>query len=491
MRGWEGGGMLTYDMEARGSLGKYEHLYRCIRADIEQGVIAAGDRLPSKRALAAHLGVSAITVEQAYAQLVAEGYLRSRERSGFYANELPGLPQAPRRRQPAPNPRPAGDSAADGGDGVPLMADFTATPALDDRSFSAWMRALRQVAASESPAEAFSDIPAKGSPRLREAIAHHLQGSRGIAAHPRDIVIGAGAQTLYGLIVQLLGRDALYALEDPGYPKLASIYRAHGARVAPVALDAQGMGMAGLEASGAQVAHVMPSHQFPTGIVTDAARRYELLGWAAQEPGRYLIEDDYDCELRLSGRPVPALAGIDARGSVVYVNTFARSVSPTLRVAYMVLPPQLSERFDCELGFYANTVSALGQVALARLIQDGSYERGVNRLRAAHRAQRDRLEAAVRRAAPAGDVWLEQAESGLHCVLAVRSSRSESAIAGTCRAQGVRLAPLSGFSTDEVNYRSFSQAVGGADIARFVLNYAGLPQEQMEAAMAVVAGALR
>ncbi|MBQ9042841.1 MAG: PLP-dependent aminotransferase family protein [Eggerthellaceae bacterium] len=484
--------MLTYDMDARGNLGKYEHLYRCIRADIERGAIAADDRLPSKRALAEHLGVSVITVEQAYAQLVAEGYLSARERSGFYANALPGLPYAMPSVKPV-KPVKAGEAKAVesqvGEEPRQVVADFTAPPPFDDRSFAAWVRALRQTASSEDPAEAFMGIPAKGSLRLREAIAGHLRGSRGIDADPDDIVVGAGAQSLYGLLVQLLGRDGVYAVEDPGYPALASIYRAHGACVAHVPLDAHGIDIAGLEASGAGVAHVMPSHQYPTGIVTDAARRYELLGWAVRAAGRYIVEDDYDCELRLVGRPVPALASVDAVGRVVYLNTFARSVSPTLRVAYMVLPAPLSERFNRELGFYASTVSAHAQVALARLIEDGSYERGVNRARAAQRAQRDRLAAAVRAAAPAGTMWLEQADSGLHCVLAVRTGRDEDDMAAECRRNGVLLAPLSGFCVDAGNYRAYTAALGTPLAARFLLSYAGVGEGAMRDALAIVARA--
>ena len=164
-------------------------------------------------------------------------------------------------------------------------------------------------------------------------------------------------------------------------------------------------------------AYVMPSHQYPTGLVTSIARRYALLSWAAERPGRYLIEDDFDCEFRLAGKPIPALASIDAAQSVIYTNTFSKSLSSALRLAYMVLPDELMERFRRDLGFYASSVSSIDQVALARLLESGDYERHVNRVRVRAREARDGLVALVRKAFPAGEVSIEHADAGLYCIV--------------------------------------------------------------------------
>ena len=219
---------------------------------------------------------------------------------------------------------------------------------------------------------------------------------------PDNIVIGAGAQLLDAMLVQLLGADKVYAIEDPGYLRLTRIYQAMGCKVRHIPLDDEGVDLSALQKTGTDVLHLMPSHQYPTGLVTSIARRYALLSWAAERPGRYLIEDDFDCEFRLAGKPIPALASIDAAQSVIYTNTFSKSLSSALRLAYMVLPDELMERFRCNLGFYASSVSSVDQVALARLLESGDYERHVNRVRVRAREARDSLTALVRKSVSDG-----------------------------------------------------------------------------------------
>ncbi|MEE8715426.1 MAG: PLP-dependent aminotransferase family protein [Coriobacteriales bacterium] len=289
--------MLDYDMGARGELSRYEYLYRCVRDDIVSGEIPAEQRLPSKRALARSLGVSVVTVESALAQLVAEGYVQARPRRGYYARRLPGpvagtspsairaaralTPAAPPGARPAPG-RSGEGAGAPGADDEGLLADFTRAsgPGVAPGA-RLWGRALRRTLAGEDEAELYAPAPARGALRLREAIARHLRASRGIVADPDRVVVGAGAQVLYGMVVQLLGPGLAYGVEDPGYPRLTGIYRAHGVSLRHVRLDGEGVDMDALRSSGAEVMHLMPSHQFPTGRVTSVARRYELLGWAA------------------------------------------------------------------------------------------------------------------------------------------------------------------------------------------------------------------
>ena len=289
--------MLTYELEQRGDANRYEYLYRCIRNDIEQGAIKAGEKLPSKRALARHLGVSLSTVEGAYAQLAAEGYVQAVERKGYFACDL-AMPAAARMpvgfehtsesagsvrdlRSAVGLARPAGSahsSDARGGmecppdedpscnahPGPPLAAGFAGSAWPEGVfPYRMWARTVRAVLTEESErslAAAASD--AAGSRRLREAIASYLLGFRGMRVDPEQVVIGAGAQTLYHTIIQLVGRSCRLAVEDPGYPRLASIYRANDVDVVPVQLDGRGVSMRALRKSGADVLHCMPSHQF-------------------------------------------------------------------------------------------------------------------------------------------------------------------------------------------------------------------------------------
>ena len=487
-------------MESRGGLALYEYLYRCIRHDIAHGKVEPGQKLPSKRTLAKQLGISLITIEAAYDQLVAEGYIRSRERCGYYACDLAPAAKieeqgnvrfrtatetsANRRREDhvsnpnGPQPvsqdgerpksstdyRPTIDPAATPSDAdfappldglaphaqnapsdASLLADFThSTLATTMLPYSAWAKAVRRTLSDESAASLAEAASAAGSPELRSAIADHLRQYRGMDVSPGQVVIGAGSQTLYQLLVQLLGRTRRYAVEDPGYPLLTRMYEQQDAQVAHIELDDSGIDVDALEASGASVAHIMPSHQFPTGIVTTAARRRELLNWA-RGGDRYLIEDDYDSEFRMAGRPIPSLFGIDAAERVLYLNSFAKSLGAAFRMAYLVLPPQLAQRFRKQLGFYANTVSPLDQLALARFIEQGHYDRHVNRLRTHARKTQDALVNALREAF--GDrIAFAGLNDGLHFIMQLESERGERELATAAESAGIRIAPLSSFA---------------------------------------------
>ena len=409
--------MLDYNLEQRGEASLYEYIYQQIRDDIVAGRIAAGEHLPSKRAFASHLGISVITIENAYSQLLAEGYICSKPRRGYYACELPEAPVlASAETELDRDSAPAGLNAHDAGEQPEQFAALSPS-ALEAARL--WQSALRATLTSEDEREIFSPAPAQGTARLRYALAHHLRGTRGMSVNPDNIVIGAGAQLLDTMLVQLLGTDKMYAVEDPGYLRLTRIYQAMGCKVRHIPLDGEGVDLSALQKTGTDVLHLMPSHQYPTGLVTSIARRYALLSWAAEQPDRYLIEDDFDCEFRLAGKPIPALASIDAAQSVIYTNTFSKSLSSALRLAYMVLPDELMERFRRNLGFYASSVSSVDQVALARLLESGDYERHVNRVRVRARETRDGLASLVRKAFPAGEVSIEHADAGLYCVVAV------------------------------------------------------------------------
>lgn len=494
--------MLSYDMTARGETSRYEYLYRCIRADIVAGRITEGDRLPSKRRLAEHLGLGVVTVEAAYAQLEAEGYVRAEPRRGYFVERLPrgqvrgtgsfvggagasGMPLAgPGASTLARRGELSGRAATAGrGTGVqapagplaglpapasparPLLADLSRPGTGASAEVGAfWTRALRSCIAHERYEDLFGPQPAWGNERLRRAIAAYLRGARGMDVDPACIYVGAGAQVLYSMVVKLLGSGPAFAVEDPGAPGLAALYEGAGARVAYVPVDAEGMSAAALAASGAAVAHVTPSHQFPTGRPMTVARRYELLGWACEAPDRMIVEDDYDWEFRFAGMPIPALASIDATGRVIYLSTFSKSLSSALRMAYMAVPPRMAGELSARAGYMSNTLSVIDQVTLARTLESGAYERHVARWRKQQRTVRDALVAALD-AELGGAVAIEEADSGLHFVMAIDAPASEAEIAERALEGGVKLAGLS-------SYRH--QAPAPDERPRFVVQYAGL-----------------
>lgn len=457
--------MLTYSMEDRGGLPLYEYLYRCIRADILEGTLATDERLPSKRALAEHLHLSVITVEGAYQQLEAEGYVYTRPKRGFF---VAPVDQAPKPAAPAPIPAepPAKNWRLDLGRN---QVDGSRFPV------STWARLTRQVL-SEGGAAILSPTPHQGLFALRQAIADDLRDYKGMAVSPEQIVVGAGAEYLYLLLAQLLGREAVFAVEDPGYPKIRQVYSKCGAACVPVPIDQQGMNLRALESSGANVVHISPTHHYPTGIVTPIGRRQALLRWA-ERTGGVIIEDDYDSEFRFAGRPIPTLQSIDTRGQVVYMNTFSQTISPSMRMGFMVLPPQLLERYRQELDFYACTVPVLEQHVLARFLSGGYYEQHLSRMRKEYRARRAAVIDAFQNSAFASRVTFSEQGAGLHFLLRLDTRRPDGDIRRRAEDLGVRLAFLSEY-----------EAVPSPRYAHtLVVNYAGLEPAHLDETMALLA----
>lgn len=590
----EGKAMLTYVLNRGGETSLYEQLYRALRADIESGALAAGARLPSKRAFAKHLGVSVVTVEGALDQLVAEGYVRAVPRSGFYVQEIgPNLASFSRvsTRETVKSPSKAGfegksalgvaKMGVSGNDDVETLeklatkdesfciacgegdvlgvhlglrgesgprgyeakirsnggiedgragcgaswcgqndvgrkwlADFTGATAPEGVfPYAAWARTLRRVLADESERTVLEASRPQGSPRLRAAIAAHLRGFRGMEVHPDQIVIGSGAQSLYGLLVQLLGRDLVYGVEDPGYPRLTRIYESNDVTVRPIALDGEGPALESLARAGVNVLHCTPSHQFPTGITVPVSRRRSLLEWAqggvaAPKDGaaageargrsvkassarpRYLIEDDFDCEFRMAGRPVPPLAALDGAGRVVYANTFSKTLGGAFRIGYMVLPEALAERFRDRLGFYACTVGALEQLTLARFMESGDYERHVNRQRTRYRRLLSALIDALAASSAGDHLHFANAGAGLHFLMEVRGVEGderggatfEERVARRAAIRGVRLAPLG-------RYR-FTGCEAGWRRPAFMMSFSSVKEETIPEVVGIVSEAV-
>ena len=445
--------MLSYDMGERGNASRYDYLYRRIRHDIAHGNILPDEKLPSKRALARNLGVSVITVEAAYAQLIAEGYVRAEERRGYFACELSPVARGGRRDGARLRGDVGRSGVSEGNPMTPSLASESASGSAATALFpyQTWARVMRRTLTEESSATLAEAALAAGSPRLRQAIASYLREYRGMEVPAERIVIAAGSQTLYQLIVQLLGRERTFATECPGYPLLGRIYGAQNVHCASIPLSAGGIDIAALRESGASVAHVMPAHQFPTGIVMSAACRRDLLNWsrtpkarafsAAGPRGRFIVEDDYDAEFRMSGRPIAPLASVDVAGRVIYLNSFTKSLGAAFRIAYMALPEELSAQFELNLGFYSNTVSPLEQLALARFIEQGHYERHVNRLRTHAKQLQDELVRRVRESSLAEEVSFEGLDRGLYFSMRVRKSAQVRAV-GALQAAGVQLTLL-------------------------------------------------
>ncbi len=465
--------MLTYHLKGKEAGSLYDQLYRLIREDILTGRLAASEKLPSKRTLARNMGISTVTVETAYGKLEAEGYIFSRPKRGYYVSEIDleglGAPLPVRTDLPSP------DGEEEKGADRPLY-DLSGSAVRPDLfPFTAWARCIRSVMAERDP-ELLERPPGQGLPALRRAIAGYLLEFRGLEADPSQIVVGAGTEYLYGLLLQLLGKEKVYALEDPGYTRIGRVYEAGGVRTRYLPLDQKGVRMDALRASGADVLHISPAHHFPTGIVMPVSRRAGILGWAMEAPDRYIIEDDYDSELRTDGRPLPTLFSADSRGRVIYMNTFTRTLSPSIRVSYMVLPPALAERFSGQLGFYSCTVSSFTQLALTRFMESGAFGSHINRMRRSCRRLRDRALARIRRDGAYRKARILEEGAGLHFLLETGTSLPDRDLVRLARDRGLRVTALSKY------YKDPEKAPRGI----LLINYAGLTEEGIDGAFTLL-----
>ena len=442
----------------------YAHLYQCIKEDILNGKLEAEDKLPSKRTLAKNLGISLITVENAYAQLMIEGYIYSRPKRGYYVAKImkqPPLHQEVKQNSKLQLPQKQAFSFASGN--VPA----------ETFPYNIWSRLLRQVLTAANENTLLCDTSCGGIVQLRQAIAQHLYQFRGMQAEPEQIIIGAGTQVLYNLIVQLLGRNHIYALEDPGYPQLAAIYKANNVFCRYLPMDKNGVSREMLENSGADILHITPSHQFPTGIIMPASRRYELLHWAGQSSSRYIIEDDYDCEFRLYGRPIPTLQSSDTAEKVIYINTFSKTLAPTFRISYMVLPSHLTTLFYQKLGFYSCTVSNFEQFTLAKFIEGGYFERHLNRMRTYYRNKCDKLLQYLAKNTTAPYLTVEGENSGLHFLLHLDTQSSDTKLKQVAAIQGLEIKFLSDYYHEKINDNSHT----------LLMNYTGIEEKELYPAL--------
>lgn len=418
----------TYSLD-RGGAPLYEQLYRALKADILSGVLPGGGKLPSGRALSEHLGVSRVTVETAYAQLLAEGYVTSRERAGYFVEAVTPAAQA------LPEPEPAAPDAPEPAAQTPPARQFP---------FSVWARLMRGVLLDRR-GDLLQSVPDAGLWALREAVAGELYRQRGVRVSPEQVYIGAGAEYFYNLLIQFLGREKIFALEEPGHRKIARVYQANGVQMRPIRMDGDGVLPALVGQSGADVLHISPSHHYPTGTVMPITRRQALMRWLTEGPERYLIEDDYDSEFRFTGLPIPTMQSMDQSGRVIYMNTFSRTIAPALRISYMILPKALLARWRETMGFYSCTVPSFEQMTLTRFLAEGYFEKHLNRMKKHYRAVRSALLDALAQPPCAGCFRVHDAGAGLHFVLEAPSAPEPERLRALLRQTGLHAALLADF----------------------------------------------
>lgn len=457
--------MITYDLTDT-ELPLYECLYMHMKEDICGGKFEAGEKMPSKRTFARNLGVSTITVENAYEQLIGEGYLYAVPKRGYYVADISGIKKVGVPQRVSLNivkPKEKEDVVFDFSTAKTERANFP---------FSIWAKLMRETI-SQKEKELLTVSPCEGVQELREAIASHLSSFRGMVVDPDQIIVGAGTEYLYGLLIKLLGNDKIYCIENPGYKKLKKIYESYDVVCKYANMDKDGILVEDLRKTDSQIVHISPNHHFPTGITMPVSRRYELLAWANEKENRYILEDDYDSEFRLNGKPIPSLQSIDACEKVIYMNTFSKSLTSTIRISYMVLPQHLANRFYEKLSFYSNTVSTFEQYTLAAFIRQGYFEKHINRMRLHYVKKRAKILAVIRSYFKEEECQILENESGLHFLLQFQTKLGDQEMEAAFQKKKIRMVALTDYYIDD-KVRNKHQ---------FLLNYSNMDMEGLEDAL--------
>ncbi|MCR4721142.1 MAG: PLP-dependent aminotransferase family protein [Lachnospiraceae bacterium] len=382
---------MIYTIDYESHIPAYLQLYRLFVRDITAGIYPKGKKLPSKRTISDEVGVSVITVEHALSLLCDEGYIESRERSGcfvIYSEDdfLTDSVHAAETRY--------SEKSSDNLKKTAVQHTISENNKFNDSTqisqsesfpFSILAKTMRKVLLDKSESILVRS-PSQGSNELREEICRYLARSRGIFVSPGQIIVGAGAEYLYGLIAQLLGSEHIYAIEDPCYNKIPKVYESFGIKCDPIPLTPEGLSTVKLSCTKAHVLHVTPFNSFPSGISVGISKKKEYLRWAASAEGM-IIEDNYDSELTVSSKAEDTLFSMSGGTRVIYLNTFSKTIAPSLRMGYMLLPTELLDTFNKKLGFYSCTVPLFEQYVLAELLRSGDFERHVNRVRRKKRSQ--------------------------------------------------------------------------------------------------------
>ncbi|MBC8535692.1 PLP-dependent aminotransferase family protein [Feifania hominis] len=448
---------LTMKLERSSRSPLYLQIYQNIVGEIRRGNLAEGEKLPSKRELSAHLGVSLNTIETAYEMLSVEGYVEPKPKSGFYVRRVDRLPEtgeAPsgavwQKREPERTYRYS-----------------LATNRVDTSAFpyATWAKLVKEIVYHNE--ELLNHGDRRGDEPLRAAIAKYLHEYRGVRCTPDQVVVGAGMEYLLGLVCGLFGERPVFAFENPCYDKFCRVIENSGGICRFADVDREGMSPRSLAQTGASVAYLTPSHQFPLGVTMPIGRRMELLAWANSALQRYLIEDDYDSEFRYGSRPIPAMQGLDHSGRVLYISTFSRSLAPSMRIAYMVLPPELLRRYEQRYRPYSATVSRFEQHTLCRFMEDGHLGRHLGRMRNRYRVRLERILAQLEQAPFRGVCSVSGESAGLHFLLRVKNGMTERELIDSAAQQGVLVRGLGEYYLDSgATNREPTLVIGYAGLA--------------------------
>lgn len=456
--------MLTLSFVSSGEKPLYHQLYEYIKEEIRSDRIEFNTKLPSKRKLSAYLNISQNTIQAAYDQLIEEGYIVAVPKKGFFVSPLDNILNLDLKSR--------GKYIENEFESEQLVYDFSYHGVDHDSfPFTIWRR-LTKEAINEYDKDLLKPGSSQGRRDLRVSIAKYLRHSRGVNCSPEQIVISSGTESLFQILIQLLGQEYVYGIENPGYEKLNLLFKSNNAKFKTIDIDMKGMKMEEIEKSGADILCITPAHQFPSGEIMPITRRIKILNWAYERKSRYIIEDDYDSEFKYSGKPIPALFGLDTYDKVIYMGSLSKSLSPSIRVSYMVLPELLLNQYREKLSFIVCPVPTIDQKVLQRFIEDGHFERHINRMRNIYKRKREVLVGELIELK--GRIDVLGADAGLHLLLRVNNGMSEEDLVDKAKKVGVG---VYGISNYYYNKNSMDKS------ATVLLGYAGMKDEEIRQAI--------
>ena len=450
---------LTFNLNLKVKTPLYEQIYQYIKTDIQTGKLRAGERIPSTRALAKHLEVSRNTIELAYEQLLSEGYIEAEPYKGYYVAEIEELYQLKHDQL-----RPAEEKKEKKNylyDLTPNGIDLNSFP------YNTWRKLSKEIL-QDGSIQLFRSGDPQGEYSFRCAICNYIHQARGVNCTPEQIIVGAGNDYLLMLLSMIIGNSFTVAFENPTYKQAYRMTEELGYQTITVPMDKYGMNVEELKKTTADIAYVTPSHQYPTGIVMPVRRRSELLKWANEKEERYVIEDDYDSEFRYKGKPIPALQGFDSGNKVIYLGTFSKSIAPAIRLSYLILPEPLLERYKKKTGFVSSTVSRLDQMIVQKFLEEGYFERHLNKVRALYRTRHDVFIEALKPLHDICDISGENA--GVHFLLTFKNGMNEEVLIEKAEDRGIKVYGMSEFTIDRQK----------TEKATILLGYANLSEEQLK-----------
>ncbi|RDW20303.1 GntR family transcriptional regulator [Oceanobacillus arenosus] len=454
--------MLACDLNRNSDVPLYEQLYRYIKQEIAEGRLAYNAKLPSKRRLSEYLKISQNTVETAYEQLIAEGYIEGVARKGYFVLAYEDLEYV--QTTDTISKQQHENDEAFTYNFHPSRIDTESFP------FAKWRKYAKNAIDLENHRLLLlGDM--QGEYELRQEIAHYLYHARGVRCTPDEIIIGAGIEILLQQLVLLFGNETIYGVEDPGYHVISQILKSHPNKVFPLEVDEEGVKVEQIEKSAIDIVYATPSHHFPYGSVLSVNRRVKLLNWALGADNRYIIEDDYDSEFRYSGKTIPSLQSMDKAEKVIYLGSFSKSLIPSLRISYMVLPNRLLQNYKEKLSFNNCSVSRIDQHILSTFMKEGDFERHLNRMRKIYRRKLERtielLKSYQEKVAVIGG------HSGLHIVLIVRNGMTEQELVVNAASANIKIYPLSSYSIEKK----------AETPPKIILGFAGIPERELEIAI--------